>query len=303
MDVAALRALRTIVSHADCPDGIASALILHDALPEAEVRFLEHGTPEYAAVPATAGMIFCDIAPPEARADELVAAGAIVLDHHRAAREVVARFGARGVFADEAREPGVSGALLAYEAVWRPLKGDDAEVRRFAAITGIRDTWQTDHADWDEACAQAAALLFFGYEALADQGPRLRSEQLAVGRRLIAERRATAAEIAASKLFRLRPDAALYNDRDRLLSDVADHALRADPHLEVVCGFHYKVTSDGRLLLVVALRSRRGGVDVSALAKRHGGGGHASAAGFSLPAGPGATGPVDAIAAALAPAL
>lgn len=282
MDETTLRSARTIISHADCPDGIASALILHQALPRAEVRFLEHGTPEYRELAAEAGMIFCDIAPPEERAEAFVEAGAVVLDHHRGARATVERFGTRGVFADEAREPGVSGALLAYEHVWRVLRGDDPEVRRFAALTGIRDTWQKQDPDWDEASAQAAALLFYGFEALAPTGPRLSEGQREVGRRLFDERRTTAAAIARDKLFFVRPEVAIYNDRDRLLSDVADRALTARPELEIVCGFHYKVTSDGRMLLVVALRSRRGGVDVAAIARRHGGGGHASAAGFSV---------------------
>ena len=300
MDHATLEDLRTIVSHADCPDGIASALLLHDALPDAQVIFLEHGTPEYAALPAGSGMIFCDIAPPEGRADEFVAAGAVVLDHHRGARAVVERFGARGVFADENREPGVSGALLAYDRVWRLRKGEDAEVHRFAALTGVRDTWQTDHPEWDEACAQATTLSFFGYDALSAQGPRLRESQREVGRRLVAERRATAAETAAKKLFMLSPEVAIYNDRDRLLSDVADHAFARVEALAVVCGFHYKVTSDGRMLLVVAMRSRRGGVDVSAVAQRHGGGGHGSAAGFSLPVTAESPNPVETIREALA---
>ena len=35
-----LLAVRTIASHADCPAGVASALLVHDVLPDADVRFV-----------------------------------------------------------------------------------------------------------------------------------------------------------------------------------------------------------------------------------------------------------------------
>lgn len=304
IDPQLLKGIRTIVSHADCPDGIASALILRGALPGAEVTFVEHNTPEQNELPATEGMIFCDVVPPRERAAEFVEAGAIVLDHHRGARDVVEAFGERGVFADEDAEPGMSGAPLAHREVWCALREDDERVRRFATLAGIRDCWLTDHPDFEEAAAQAAALLFFGYEALADQipadgPPHIGEPQLEVGRRQRAQRMAAAAETAERKLHRLRPEVAVYNDRDRLLSDVAGLALDTDPRLRVVCGFHYKVTSDGAMLLVCSLRSRSGDVDVAAIAKAQGGGGHTSAAGFGVPVTPDSPNPLAVIDGAL----
>ncbi len=44
-----LRAVRTIITHANCPDGVASALILHQALPNAAIVFLAAGSPELKA--------------------------------------------------------------------------------------------------------------------------------------------------------------------------------------------------------------------------------------------------------------
>lgn len=290
MDSALLANVRTIVSHLDCPDGIASALILRDAVPEARVVFVEHSTPEYDRLEATEGMLFCDIVPPPTRADAFREAGSIVLDHHRAVRGVVEAFAERGVFADEKAEPGVSGALLAYREVWQSLRGDDAAICRFAELAGVRDTWQTESPDWEEACAQSSALLFYGFAELSQ--PMLSSEQLAVGRRLVEQRQEAARVTAAKKWFRMREDVAIYNDRDRLLSDVAQLIFDAEPAIGLVCGFHYKITSDGKLLLVFALRSRKDGIDVAAIAKANGGGGHSSAAGFSQPVEPASLNPV-----------
>ena len=283
-----LRNVRTIVSHADCPDGIASALILRAALPGACVVFVEHNTPEQAALPATEGMILCDVVPPRDRVSEFVRAGAIVLDHHKGARDVVEAFGERGVFADEKAEPGMSGAPLAHREVFCALRDDDPEVKRFARLAGIRDCWLTDDPDWEEAAAQSSALIFFGYQRLAEQippdrPPHLTEAQMSVGRAQRATRLASATATADKKLHHLRPGVAVYNDRDRLLSDVAGLAFERNASLRVICGFHYKVTSDSAMLLVCSLRSKPDDVDVARIAKRQGGGGHTCAAGFGVP--------------------
>lgn len=294
-----LEDVRTIVSHAGCPDGIASALILRDAFPSASVVFVEHATPELDELAAEPGMLFCDIAPPRERVREFVDAGAIVLDHHRGQRDVVEAFGDRGVFADEDAEPGVSGALLAYREAWIPMHDGQAHAgcERLATLAGVRDTWQTESPAWSDACAQAQALLFYGFDSLSS--PCLSETQLDVGRRLMDQRTQTAAEVAAGKWFRMRDDVIIYNDRDRLLSDVAQRIFERETAVTLVCGFFYKVNSDGKLLLVFAMRSRKDELDVSAIAKRNGGGGHHSAAGFSQPVIAGSPNPVEAFRRAL----
>ena len=182
--VEALQDIRTILVHgypdSACADGLASALILRDAFPDAEVRFLVHGTPEYAALAASPGQIFCDVTPPEIRVSEFVDAGAIVLDHHKSARHVVEAFGEKGVYASPEEDPGVSGALLAHR-VWVQVKrtsnsrlpdGWDHEgwsqlaeleefIFYFASLIGVRDTWQKDSPLWGAACRLSATLLFF----------------------------------------------------------------------------------------------------------------------------------------------
>jgi hypothetical protein len=163
MDPAALADVRVIVAHDECADGTASAILLHDALPGAEIVFCDYGAParQLAARP---GMLFCDFSPPAARADEFVAAGAMVLDHHRSARPVIERFGERGVFGDERADPGVSGAMLAYRHVWLALRAGAPEqpfAAWFAAAAGARDTWQTASPLWRDGCVQHALLTAF----------------------------------------------------------------------------------------------------------------------------------------------
>lgn len=121
IDLAKLEAVTTIVTHANCMDGLASAMILLDVLPSAKIVFCQYNTPDYLNLPATPNMLFCDITPPRDRAAEFVTAGSIVLDHHKTAKDIVLMFGANGVFGDEIANPGISGAMLAYQQVWVPL--------------------------------------------------------------------------------------------------------------------------------------------------------------------------------------
>ena len=124
-----------ILTHDNCPDGSASALIASDVLPTARIVFLMHGTQAYEDLAPAPGMLFVDITPPKARAKEFVAAGAIVLDHHAKQEDVVKMFGERGIYADEKRQRGVSGAGLAYEHVWRPfmLAGEEGVMAKLDA--------------------------------------------------------------------------------------------------------------------------------------------------------------------------
>jgi len=277
-----LRSVRTIVTHANCPDGIASAMILSHALPDAYVAFVQYGTPEHERMLAEPGMLFCDITPPRERAMEFAEAGAIVLDHHKGARDIVEVFGERGVYADEQADPGVSGAMLAFSEVYRPLFGLHEQVADFATLAGIRDTWQTKHSRWKEACEQAEALKFFGF-----QGPLgrawLSEQEEYVGTLLFEKKLAAARSIAETGLYKLG-NWRLFNDGGGRTSDVAEVVRELEPQVDGVVGFHYAVTSDGKMNLVFSMRSGRDGVDVAAIAKANGGGGHTRAAGFSVDA-------------------
>ena len=115
-----LKSVNRIIVHGNCPDGMASAILLYDAI-NIEPEFHVHNTKAFKNLKITPNTLFCDICPPANLVDKFVAAGGIVLDHHKDKEAVVAKFGDRGVFADEINEPGVSGASLAYREVWQPL--------------------------------------------------------------------------------------------------------------------------------------------------------------------------------------
>lgn len=207
-----LKRVAVVYSHENCPDGIASTMILKDAFrilgTSPRIEFLAHGTIEHriaanctsSHVPVDSackkyqrGMVdgrcvycdheehchpgpgatceigsgeeastidcnialFCDIAPHVEAAEHARLAGAIVLDHHKSAEELVRSFGELGVFADEKLEPGVSGAVLAFREVWVPARNYAAKnstewtfqaetnTKDFAECVGARDTWQT----------------------------------------------------------------------------------------------------------------------------------------------------------------
>lgn len=297
-----LRAVRVIVTHKNCPDGLASAVLLHDALPDAEIVFLQYGTPEYLNLEPRPGMLFCDIAPYADGCPEVFRQmGAIVLDHHKGARDLVESFGADGVFADEATEPGVSGAALAFREVWHPLNlvSHASIAHRLAALAGIRDTWQTGSPSWQTACEQAEVLHFWGAERLLavkgpfrsgsgflnlfDLGPILLEKKLTAAREALERAlRATTAKGTRVILF----------EGKHLTSDAAEActalAQAGGRDADLVVGFGYEVR-EGRPRLIVSTRSHTN-FDCLAFAKANGGGGHTRAAGFVLE-GPEGSGP------------
>jgi len=279
--IEALRAVTRIITHANCADGRASAVILHAALPNAEVVEVVHDTPEHLMMPAEPGLLFCDFTPHPSRVPEFVAAGAIVLDHHKGADGIVRAFGARGVFADEKAEPGVSGAVLAWRWVWLRLKGSTFSgwAYELARLVGIRDTWQRSSPDWQRACEVSAVLRFLPLDEALRRGPggvitfANEAGALLVRRQIEAAREAAANVVrveVAGRRVAIIPSVSL-------TSDVAD-LLRE--HCEIVAGFDYVHDRRG-VRLQWSLRSR-GDVDVSAIARRHGGNGHTAAAGFSV---------------------
>lgn len=67
-----------IVTHANCADGRACAILAGDVLPQATIEFLQHNSQAHRELEADPGILFCDFAPTRDRVDEFVAAGALI---------------------------------------------------------------------------------------------------------------------------------------------------------------------------------------------------------------------------------
>lgn len=289
------RNTRVVVAHRNgpaspCPDGTAAAVLIHDALPQAEVRFAAHG-PELDAVRPEHGMLFVDVAPPRDRAVEFAEAGAIVLDHHASQKDVVEMFGARGIYDDH---PGVSGAVLAFDHVWLPAaeaNGVGLDVveraRDFALLAGVRDTWQRDDPRWEESCAQAAALRFWPWERLA----AVRDPFGAGWEELDLLVRTTGGQLHANALERARAEAGWVirvrtsgGTRLALSNTLETSDLAELVDADVLVGWRL-AGDDGRVRIQASMRAR-GPYDVAAVARSMGGGGHRAAAGLGVTLGP-----------------
>lgn len=300
IDLARLRSVRIVVTHDNCPDGMASAILVADALRPygAEFVFAQYGTQKYLELPAKTGMLFVDIAPPEHRASQFLECGAIVLDHHKSARPVVERFVdvGLGAFADEERDIGVSGALLAYRHVWKPLRDRDVDdhaayrpghAHAFAALAGVRDTWQRDDVRWNQACAQAEALRFWPWcqwpgDPFGVDYPRMQS-MIDIGDVLVDRRLSGAKKLIAQGLHTTS------SRGKRLLiipsRDTSDVAEMVGSEADLVIGFSL-MHDAGEAKMIVSTRSR-GDFDCRLLCEANGGGGHTRAAGCEITLAPG----------------
>jgi hypothetical protein len=301
---AQLAAVKTIVIHGPtCPDGIASYILARDVLPNAEVKFVQYNTDEYLKLPATPGMLFIDVAPPEERVQEFVTVGALVLDHHKTRKACVEALGANGVFGDEVTEPGVCGAVLAYRHVWRPLQMkrtegvypapeidkvifEDVAASDFATLAGIYDTWQTQSPRWKEAVIQAEMLRFYPIEHWFTLYNPFHEVNKSVweGRRQIAallvEKNAKATQNVLGKAWRFfsfKRTRVIVFEGTKFSNDAAEMLGNT---VDIVIGFGFLI-EDGAQKMFLATRSHTG-YDVSAFAKAYGGGGHTAAAGCNV---------------------
>ena len=292
-----LKAIKTIVAHDKCPDGIASALILQHVLPQAKIIFCQYNSPDHENMVAEPGMIFADFSPHRSRIQEFVDMGAVVLDHHKTAKETVAAFGELGIFGDESLDPGVSGAVLAWREIWQRLVFDvhtgdyrpDTDfvmwVGEFARIAGIRDTWQKQSADWPTSCVQSSALFFAPQEELLQAGlyeiwQQWEDQYEWAGRISYNNHKKRVARAVREGFKHTTPSGTklLVFQGTKMSSDAAEDPGASESN--IICGFDV-IFEAGKVKYLYSTRSRSG-YDVSALAKHYGGGGHKAAAGFNI---------------------
>lgn len=211
-----LRSIRHVVTHANCPDGAASALILFDALtlPVTRIWFAQHGQntitngrgdkADLASLVSDGPVLFCDWTPPATSINPFAAAGAVFLDHHEGCQALIQGVAEEheecfSVYADNTKgwSRNWSGATLAYSQVYVPLRGHCDPIERMAHLAGVRDTWdKRDPEQFEQASAQAAALMFWPVSELLNRR-RSVTELTAIGPILLEKRRADAREVFA----------------------------------------------------------------------------------------------------------
>lgn len=300
-----LRGVRRVVSHGRCPDGVASAMIVHDAYARhakadplsgffPEILFVAHSTREHRDLEPRPGTMFVDFSPKPDRLKEWISVGTLVLDHHVKGSTVQAFVEAGlGVFGDEATQPGVCGATLAYEHVWKPLVGTpeafDLEplvLKEMARLSGIRDTWQTKDPSWLQACKMAEALRWWPETQLVGTPVSTWPETLALGEVLWDKKTSTVRKIV-DQIFWWTSSGGIrvaFFQGSKFSSDVTE-ALDVHPEPPDIAIGYDLVFEDGHHKMIFSTRSHKG-FDCAALALAHGGGGHTAAAGFSVPFDP-----------------
>ena len=286
-----IESLTHLVTHANCSDGLASAMIFRVVKPSIKVTFVNYKSKELAELQPEPGMVFCDFCPPFDRLREFVNVGAYCLDHHKEAKDDILAFGERGIFADENLQPGVSGAVLAYDHIFEPwFKGATGNtlVQDFATKVGVRDTWVRNSPLWEASQEQHQLLSFFPYQAwLGEEGsipiippsvPNITIGQVLHERSLKSVKSAIAKaqfiEVLGRKFCIMASLAT---------SDVAEEL---DGQVDAVFGFAYDVGPEGKIQMRISLRSHSD-LNVGALAKkRFGGGGHTRASGLEIQVSP-----------------
>lgn len=276
--------VKTIIAHDSCPDGIVSALIVRDVFPEAQIKFVQYDTKEHESLEATESTIFVDFSPPRHRVREFIEAGAIVLDHHITAKETVEAFGPNGVYA---KDPGISGAVLAFNEVWLPNNNQnnsawEAKLHDIAILTGIRDTWCKSHPRFVEAGYQSSSIMFMPTEfyktASAKEVFGSFWPKLEWAGKIATMKHQEHTERVVEKGLRF---VSKKGTRTLVLEGVSHStgASEVATDIDLVFAFSFIVEEEPKM--IVSTRSRSN-FDCAAFAKFNGGGGHLRAAGFSI---------------------
>lgn len=299
IDPTKLAAVTRIIAHDNCADGLVSAILAKDALPSATIEFMQHNSEAHTTLTPKAGMLFADFAPNERTPGDVQ--DVIVLDHHRTARPIVESY-VNSVFGDENTQPGVCGATLVYEHVWKPLRGDSdfaPFVAQFARLAGVRDTWQRRDTQWHESGVQHATLMFMPSEFWLGMSLQQIASQWDSRFRWIGEVQVRKYEERISKVMveshrftTPKGTRVACFEGVRLSSDAAE---RFDKDVDLVIGFSYRVEDGLQAKVILSTRSHTD-YDCAAFARAHGGGGHTKAAGCSIAVAPGDLNPYAYIA-------
>ncbi len=280
--------MRTLVIYhgGGCFDGFCAAWVLRKLYPDAEFHPAKYGEPP----PDCTGkrVVIADFSYRRPVMLDIVRQAGVVavLDHHRTAEQELAGL-SEECYRAGFTPPSVvfdmekSGARLAWEYVCRHLPGLNPMPPWLVDYTQDRDLWRwklprsreinaalrtfpMEFGEWDSLAGMPAYSAAWG--SFIDQGAAvLRAEKQVVDQHV---RNAKDREIGGYTVPAVNATV--------LFSEIAGELAQGRPF-----GACYFDRADGRRQW--SLRSRDGGVDVSEVAKRFGGGGHRNAAGFEEP--------------------
>lgn len=289
------------IYHASCTDGFAAAWAVRHALGEDNVEFVaeRYGSPP----PDVAGrdVIIVDFSYKKAVIHEMAARAStlVILDHHKSAAEdlaalppLLAGFYAPAAMLEWQRQCNAptsvhalfdmtrSGAGLAWDYFHlgqpRPWLIDLVETR---------DLWRQNDPRWHEARLAHAYVNSYPFSfATWDKIMSLattaagQQEIIKSGEAILRQHDKDVAEVIAVSRRRITIggyDVPVANAPYMMSSDAGNAMARGEPFAAT-----YLDTAQGRAF---SLRSTDDGLDVSAIAKSHGGGGHRNAAGFFVP--------------------
>jgi oligoribonuclease NrnB/cAMP/cGMP phosphodiesterase (DHH superfamily) len=268
-----------VIYHANCWDGFCAAWVARKALGDIETHAANYGTEPPDVAERIVYML--DFSYPRETMERLVtvARRTVVLDHHKTAMEALDGLHQPETGIDVWFDMNKSGGRLAWE--WFTLNGYDMPTPNsprapwLVNYTEDRDLWR--HALPDSENINAALRsypldfeLWDEFNETVGQREMFKREGAAIRR---AEKAIVDTHVRNARNTEMDGHVIKFVNATVLFSEIAGELSKGQPF-----GACYFDRQDGKRQW--SLRSDENGVDVSAIAKAHGGGGHVHAAGF-----------------------
>lgn len=256
-----------VLYHANCSDGFCAAWICHRFHPDAEFIPVQYDQP----APDVTGrnVLILDFSYPRQQllAMKAAAASLHVLDHHKTAEQELA--GLDFCVFDQTK----SGGRLMWEWFWF-LRHQPSPW--LVDYTEDRDLWKWQLPNSRElnAYLRTRPQTFDEWERLSEVTESEMANFVDAGAAILSDQANTvAAHVRNAYEIELDGHRVLCVNATTLISEIAGELAKGRPF-----GVAWQERAPGER--IYSLRSRDGGVDVSEIAKAHGGGGHRNAAGF-----------------------
>lgn len=274
-----------VIYHAQCRDGQAAAYITVSALRKAGVE-VEHLPCAYGGpIPGVIGFDRVYIVDFSFKRDVLVdmcenVEFVTVLDHHKTAQADLENWADAPANLKVVFDMNRCGARIAYDH----FDGESLHISR-TLINYIQDrdlwTWTLTNSKQVSAWISTFGEGLDSFAALLDEYEHLGLEGVIIaGDAVIGyQKQVVDKHLKSVEVYNLLGHKVAVVNATTMISEVCHEALNKYPEADFALSWQDLVKEKKR---VFSLRGRKGGVDVSEVAKKLGGGGHASAAGFTV---------------------